>query len=65
MAVYVDEARDAHGRYGAALLFARWSEAGEKPVGHLETGYLAFAESKKDAMAPLLELTLHEVKDHL
>jgi hypothetical protein len=65
VAVYVDEERDAHGRYGAALLFVRWSEAGEKPVGHLETEYLGYGETKKDATAPLLALTLHEVKDHL
>src|SRR2546422_5273682 len=38
---YVDDAPDAQGRYGAALLFVRWSDAGDRPVGHLETDYLS------------------------
>src|SRR5205814_9524650 len=37
---YVDDSPDAQGRYGAALLFVRWSDAGDRPVGHLETDYL-------------------------
>jgi len=60
----VDDAPDATGRYGAALLFVRWS-GGEKPVGHLETDYLAFGPTPDAALAPLLTLTLREVKGHL
>ena len=30
--------RTSAGRYGAALLFVRWSPAGDRPVGHVETG---------------------------
>jgi hypothetical protein len=60
----VDDAPDATGRYGAALLFVRW-EGGERPVGHLETDYLAFAPTPDAALAPLLALTLREVKEHL
>ena len=52
------------GRYGAALLFVRWGE-GERPVGHLETEYLAFGATADDALAPVLALTLEEVKAHL
>ena len=52
------------GRYGAALLFVRWGE-GEKPVGHLETEYLAFGATADDALAPVLALTLEAVKAHL
>jgi hypothetical protein len=52
------------GRYGAALLFVRWSE-GERPVGHLETDYLAFGATADEALAPVLALTLEEVKAHL
>lgn len=52
------------GRYGAALLFVRWGE-GEKPVGHLETDYLAFGATADEALAPVLALTLEEVKAHL
>jgi hypothetical protein len=65
VATFVDEAPDPDGRYGAALLFIRWSEAGERPVGHLETDYLAFGRTPAEALAPLLTLTLHEVKAHL
>lgn len=52
------------GRYGAALLFVRWSE-GERPVGHLETDYLAFGATADEALAPVLALTLEDVKAHL
>ena len=52
------------GRYGAALLFVRWGE-GERPVGHLETDYLAFGATPDAALAPVLALTLREVKQHL
>jgi len=46
------------------LLFVRWG-GGEKPVGHLETDYLAFGATADDALAPVLALTLEEVKAHL
>ena len=42
---FVDPAPDAAGRYGAALLFVRWAEGQERPLGHLETDYLAFAST--------------------
>jgi hypothetical protein len=52
------------GRYGAALLFVRWGD-GERPVGHLETDYLGFGATPAEALAPVLALTLAEVKAHL
>ena len=52
------------GRYGAALLFVRWSEGGQ-PVGHLETDYIAYGSTPDEAMAALLQLTLEQVKAHL
>jgi hypothetical protein len=61
----VDEAPDTQGRYGAALLFVRWSDAGDRPVGHLETDYLFRGATAADALTPLLALTLQEVKRHL
>jgi len=51
------------GRYGAALLFVRWGESA--PVGHLETEYLAFGSTPDEALAPVLALTLEQVKAHL
>lgn len=61
----VDDDPDPAGRFGAALLFVRWSAAGEKAVGHLETDYLAFGGTPDEALAPVLALTLAEVKAHL
>ena len=54
----------ANGQIGAALLFVRWDEAA-RPVGHLETDYLAFGATPDEAVAPLLTLTLEQVKAHL
>lgn len=59
-----DSAEPGGGRFGAALLFVRWSD-GERPVGHLETDYLAFGSTPEEALAPLLALTLEQVKAHL
>jgi hypothetical protein len=61
---WADDVPDATGRYGAALLFVRWGD-GERPVGHVETDYLAFGPTPEAALAPLLALTLREVKEHL
>lgn len=65
VATFVDDAPDARGLYGAALLFVRWSDAGDRPVGHLETEYLAWGRTPGEALTPVLALTLHEVKRHL
>ena len=65
VATLVDDDPDPVGRYGAALLFVRWSSAGERAVGHLETDYLAFGSSPDQAVVPLLGLSLGEVKSHL
>jgi hypothetical protein len=62
---YVDDVPDAQGRYGAALLFVRWSDAGDRPVGHLETDDLCWGTTPAEALAPLLALGLEEVKRHL
>lgn len=61
----VDDDPDPAGRFGAALLFIRWSESGERAIGHLETDYLAFGSTPEAARDPVLALTLHEVKAHL
>jgi len=63
VATFTDDAAEP-GRYGAALLFVRWGE-GERPVGHLETDYLAFGATPDEALAPVLALTLEQVKRHL
>jgi len=65
VAVYVDEVPDAGDRYGAALLFVQWSVEGDRVVGHLESPYLAFADTPERAEADLQQLSLVEVKRHL
>lgn len=65
VSTFVDPEPDAAGRYGAALLFVAWAEGGDKPAGHVETEYLAFGSTPDEALAPLLGLTLQEVKGHL
>jgi hypothetical protein len=64
-AVFVDESPDEKGRFGAAVLFVQWSDAGEHPVGHLETPYVAFGKTAEEAEAVVRRLSLHEVKKQL
>lgn len=63
VATFADDTAES-GRFGAALLFVRWGE-GERPVGHLETDYLTFGATPEEALAPLLALSLEQVKAHL
>jgi hypothetical protein len=56
---------DAEGRFGAALLFVRWSEAGDAPDGHVETDYVAFGATREDAGRAIHALSLHDLKAHL
>jgi len=65
VSTFVDDDPDPAGRFGAALLFIRWSAAGDHAVGHVETEYLAFGSTPDAALAPLLALSLEEVKAHL
>ena len=60
--LWVDDAADARGRYGAALVFVRWSPAGDQPVGHVETEYLAWGQSPEEAEERLKALSLYDVK---
>ena len=64
VAPFADDAGDPRGPYGAALMFVRWGE-GERPVGHLETDYLAFGATPEQALAPLLAMTLEQIKARL
>ena len=62
VAIYVDDEPDARGLYGAALLFVRWSDAGDRPVGHLETEPLAWGRTEAEAAARIEALSLYDVK---
>jgi hypothetical protein len=62
VAVYVEDAPDERGMYGAALLFVRWSPAGDRPVGHLETPPLAWGRTAAEAEERIKVLSLYDVK---
>jgi hypothetical protein len=62
VAIWVDEEPDERGRYGAALLFVRWSEAGDRAIGHVETEPMAWGRSREEASARLEALSLFDVK---
>jgi len=60
--IYVEEEPDNRGRYGAALLFVRWSPGGDRPVGHVETPALAWGRTPEEAEERLKALSLYDVK---
>jgi hypothetical protein len=62
VAIYLEEEPDERGRYGASLLFVRWSPGGDRPVGHLETEPLAWGRSPAEAEERLKALSLYDVK---
>jgi hypothetical protein len=62
VAVYVDEEPDVRGLDGAALLFVRWSPAGDRPVGHVETETLAWGRTTDEASERIKALSLYDVK---
>lgn len=61
VAVFSDDDPGPDGRYGAALIFIRWSPV-NAPEGHLESDYLAFSNHAATAEAEVGRLTLAEVK---
>ncbi|HEU5170903.1 MAG TPA: hypothetical protein VFU46_10205 [Gemmatimonadales bacterium] len=62
VAIYIDDEPDERGRYGASLLFVRWSAAGDRPVGHVETAVLAWGHTPEAARDRLGALSLYDVK---
>ena len=60
--LWIDEVPDEKGRYGAALLFVRWSPGGERPAGHVETECLAWGATAEEAEERLKTLSLFDVK---
>lgn len=65
VALYVDEEPDERGRHAAALLFVRWSPSGDRPIGHVDTGPLAWGRSPGEAEERLLAWSLYDVKTAL
>lgn len=62
VAIYVEDQPDGRGRFGAALLFVRWSAGGDRPVGHVETETLAWGRTREEATDRLRSLSLYDVK---
>src|SRR4030095_6383318 len=62
VAIYVEDEADERDRLGAALLFVRWSPAGDRPVGHVETETLAWGRTREEAADRLRSLSLYDVK---
>lgn len=60
--LFVEEAPDELGRYGASLLFVRWSPAGDRPIGHVETEILAWGRTPEEAEERIKALSLYDVK---
>lgn len=60
--LYIEEEPDERGRFAASLVFVRWSEAGDRPVGHVESPVLAVAATPAEAEARLHALSLYDVK---
>lgn len=60
--IYVEDQPDPDGRFAASLLFVRWSEGGERPVGHVETPPLARGRTREEAEERLKALSLYDVK---
>lgn len=59
---WADPVPDERGRYGAAILFIRWSEDGTAPDGHHESDWLAWGGSPEEAVARLDSLSLYDIK---
>jgi hypothetical protein len=62
VALWIDDEADARGRHGGALLFVRWTLAGDTPDGHLESDYLVWGRTVDDARERLGALSLYDVK---
>jgi hypothetical protein len=51
--------------FGAYLLFVRWREGDPVASGHLETEFLAFADTEEEARKMVGSMLLNEVKSRL
>jgi hypothetical protein len=62
VAIYVEDEPDIRGLYGASLLFVRWTPAGDRPIGHVESDTLAWGRTPEEAGERLGALSLYDVK---
>jgi hypothetical protein len=62
--IFSEDAPGPDGRYGAAVIFVRWSLSNE-PDGHLETAFLAHDTDPSRAEQAIGRMTLLDTKRHL
>ena len=62
--IFSEDTPGRDGRYGAAVIFVRWSPANE-PDGHLETGFLAYDADPARAEEAVGRMVLLDAKRHL
>jgi hypothetical protein len=60
-----DESGRGDKPFAAYILFVRWREGDPVAAGHLETDYLAFADTETEAVATVGALKLSEVRSLL
>ena len=60
--ILVEDEPDELGRYGASLLFVRWSPAGDRPIGHVESEVLAWGRTPREAEERIGSISLYDVK---
>jgi hypothetical protein len=65
VAIECDDTGEHVSPWGAYLIFVRWSPGEPSPSGHLETGYLAHADTEEEARASVGALSLETVKAEL
>jgi hypothetical protein len=63
--IFVEEEPDELGRFGASLLFVRWSRAGDRPVGHVESQVLVWGRTPEEAEDRIKAISLFDVKTAL
>jgi len=63
--IVTDVTDDKARPFGAYLLFVRWREGDPVASGHLETDFLAFADTEDEARRVVGALLLNEVKEAL
>lgn len=63
--IVTDVTDDKARPFGAYLLFVRWREGDPVASGHLETDFLAFADTEDEARRIVGAMLLNEVKETL
>jgi len=63
--IVTDLSDQTDGPFGAYLLFVRWREGDPVASGHLETDFLAFADTADEARSMVGSMLLNEVKSRL